>query len=1317
MDSFLREPSVYEKDLYRQSAITPDDNEAAFHEVVGAAFRKENLLVSAAGSLRSLGVQDDPDYVAFRDDDLTGYDPSNFISSRSAQHTAMIKARLRREREDTQMIAESGWAGIGLSMAAGFLSPESLLPVSAVWRLGKGAGILSAAGRTAAAGTTGAVISEVGLHQTQLTRTGTESSFAIGGGAVLGGLFGGVLEGLSTGAQKALVGLDARAHGDMEEAMGLTPRDAKSAGAAVEGQPQKYASLYGEESIGEEVISRAAARGDDYNQEKLMQEMLDAGGGDAVRDLGMAGRAVLRAAMSPFARMSLSEIPAVRKVAQRIFKTPVAFKGDGASAVSPVESQVQNLVLRGHYNRHVMRQTWKKARDAGETDLKDYGEWKGALRHAMSYPSEAADSSVREASRHLRQTIDELEADLRETGWLPPSSKQTMSMPDGQEGPGIPFAEAYFPRKFDVAALNHDPQVRQNFHDALQGRFVETGKFSASEASDEAEKTIQRILSDPTGGLGLPPTGEGVSYVRDRNFPFTDRDLLDLKVLDMDIENSLDSILARMGSRAIVSRQFGSAVTPQFKRLNARVEDLRSRQDEVGVEEEIADLIEDIEYLKVAATQSLVGSRSAQNTVKQIDEIMPEIDQARRALRAKEAELEVFRKTNPDADPETLEGMRSEIQAAKDELDSKKSFVQAVKDQIFSGAKDTKSTGAAFGLNPGKIGRPEFVPENAAKIQKLEAQIATLRSQLDKVPGGAENTRFLRGKMQRLKNEISEETSTANKRVLERDLEATAKLFNESKRTVETRARLREDLKAKEDELAEIPGPEPTISEVAALFARANDGAANLRRMNAEQGAQMTFVKNLAVTDFNEEIRKANAAGTKKDTKRAKKLTKQKEDFVKDLEFVRYRMYRETPATADPSNMAFRIGSVARDWNFLRLGGGFMISSIPDIGMHIFRHGLGQSFKTFSAAMKDPRVLGGANASFLQKIVAMGEIVGNSRAMHMQDLYEQGGNSTFERYLRGMRDGVDLPNSKGRIPSFSMLTGLTHWNAFNKSLVSLSSADTFLNMGRLLSQGKRVPAKKLRAAKELGMDEDALKRAYADWSENVTDKQTSNLLLSHTDQWGDPALAKRFEDAVISDVNNTILDVGVGDLPRMADDRLLGLIFQFRRFGIAATQSVLASGMSHRQGNMLTGMLAMVFFGGVTEHAKSGIAGREVDNDALIFNAVDRSGIMGGFADYHNMVAKVAPNMSITSALGGKEPSRYRSRNWMDALAGPLAGFFGDGFRVVNELAAGEVDEGTTNVARRMAPYQNLVWLRAGINQMKEGFDSFFDVPESATSR
>lgn len=172
-------------------------------DVLGAAFTRENEIGSAIDYLsREHGFEREAGYNPFDDAAMKGryldeYG-DRFVGVRSSKEANAIRDQIEKELERARIIESAGAWGMAAGMAAGIMSPTTLLPGGAVVRSSRlGTRIGGTAGTVAAAAAAGTAAQELVLQGTQETRTAGESLFAVGGSAFLGGLLGGAVGALN----------------------------------------------------------------------------------------------------------------------------------------------------------------------------------------------------------------------------------------------------------------------------------------------------------------------------------------------------------------------------------------------------------------------------------------------------------------------------------------------------------------------------------------------------------------------------------------------------------------------------------------------------------------------------------------------------------------------------------------------------------------------------------------------------------------------------------------------------------------------------------------------------------------------------------------------------------------------------------------------------------------------------------------------------------------------------------------------------------------------------------------------------------------
>lgn len=148
---------------------------AMFELATRPAFEPDPLFTGdlLASKLKEQGFWDD-----YRD---------RFLRVRSEPEMTAVMQRIRMEEARRATLAQSGWAGVTMAVAAGVISPTSMIPLVAG---GKG---LRAIYQGATLGALAAGGQEMTLYASQETRTLGEAAVGVAAGTILGGILGPVV--------------------------------------------------------------------------------------------------------------------------------------------------------------------------------------------------------------------------------------------------------------------------------------------------------------------------------------------------------------------------------------------------------------------------------------------------------------------------------------------------------------------------------------------------------------------------------------------------------------------------------------------------------------------------------------------------------------------------------------------------------------------------------------------------------------------------------------------------------------------------------------------------------------------------------------------------------------------------------------------------------------------------------------------------------------------------------------------------------------------------------------------------------------------
>ena len=388
----------------------------------------------------------------------------------------------------------------------------------------------------------------------------------------------------------------------------------------------------------------------------------------------------------------------------------------------------------------------------------------------------------------------------------------------------------------------------------------------------------------------------------------------------------------------------------------------------------------------------------------------------------------------------------------------------------------------------------------------------------------------------------------------------------------------------------------------------------------------------------------------------------------------------------DPDNPWVRAGRVARNLNYMRFMGGVVASSIPDVARIFMAEGFGRTFskglvplvsnlRAFKMSAKEARQYGVGAELLLQ---------GRSKLISDVDDYVTP-TTRFERGVQSMTD------------KFGRINLMDYWTTSVKQLHAVTMQNSIIDD---LLKGVIDPR-----LKRLGItDTDAtimmeqLKK-HADKSEGVW--------LSNARNWDDPALERKWGAMIAKESRRVIVEPGQ-EKPLFMSSELGKTIGQFKSFMFSSTQRMTIATLQGQDRNAVGGVLTLISLGMMTYAFKQWNANRELSDDpaAWLAEGIDRSGALGSIMEINNTVEKLSNNGIGLRPLLGIEAaaSRFISRSMSENILGPTFGSLLDTtLRVSNAgLTPGDWTDADTRAIRRLIPYQNLFFIRQGLDRIEK---------------
>lgn len=376
------------------------------------------------------------------------------------------------------------------------------------------------------------------------------------------------------------------------------------------------------------------------------------------------------------------------------------------------------------------------------------------------------------------------------------------------------------------------------------------------------------------------------------------------------------------------------------------------------------------------------------------------------------------------------------------------------------------------------------------------------------------------------------------------------------------------------------------------------------------------------------------------------------------------------------------------NWNYSRMLGHMTLASLPDMArlvmknplMDVLAQGIGESFSTVKKISKND-------------LRAIGYGIETESASQFKSYIEHQGLSTNPSpFTKGLNSLTQ---------AFGNLSLMNPWQDMISNMSGHIAINKLLNIIHKSIEGKATQ-KELTLVARLGIKQEHFGQIakftkdniykgtrFADWTNwEVKTAQESNAL-------------KSFQAAVSKSIDEILIIPKMGDKPLLLQQKgafgnISKLMFQFKSYMFAATNRILYSGIQNRNDiNLYLGAVAMMgmgMLGYVTSSVFRGSSDQiDLSPTNLIFEAIDRSGVLGIFGEAINIGRKQLQ-------LG--EVSRYKSRDAFGSVLGPTGGSAAELISLFNKInplssAKGEWTTKDASIIMKLMPLQNLFYLQS----------------------
>ena len=338
----------------------------------------------------------------------------------------------------------------------------------------------------------------------------------------------------------------------------------------------------------------------------------------------------------------------------------------------------------------------------------------------------------------------------------------------------------------------------------------------------------------------------------------------------------------------------------------------------------------------------------------------------------------------------------------------------------------------------------------------------------------------------------------------------------------------------------------------------------------------------------------------------------------------------------------------------------------------------------------------------------------SSRAMAMYGMDDTIG--VFNKFERGM-------SSMGNL-YFTFLNLSNPWNTAVKNIASIYNGTRMLEAIEGLVTKNKISKVDRARLKNLGITDGMAKDIWEQYIKYGVGKGSKrkwttygdsykSVRVANTESWTNKKAADAYHNAIGKQANIDIVTPSKGDVPLWANREIGGMIAQFKKFGMAATQRMLMRGLQEKDANFFTGVLLLLAAGAGVDAFRQKAFNRDYAKKPFgqkIVDAFDRSGLGGIYSDINNAIERLANNeIGLRPLLNAKKPyGTYRDllNNPIPDVLGPTASQIANISDIAWTWGTGKYNHHTARNVRRLLPFQN-VWF----------LDSLFDEVEKDVLR
>ena len=448
---------------------------------------------------------------------------------------------------------------------------------------------------------------------------------------------------------------------------------------------------------------------------------------------------------------------------------------------------------------------------------------------------------------------------------------------------------------------------------------------------------------------------------------------------------------------------------------------------------------------------------------------------------------------------------------------------------------------------------------------------------------------------------------------------------------------------------------------------------------------------------------KPNLKEVAKLEKQIEKYQNSGEDFIQNIKDLRDKTLMQFNR-ADPTAWSEQMATSIKDWASMATMGRVYLTALIDNGMLVFNHGYKRAF-------------GGAAKQFLR-----GLETGRKSRRALQDEYGEGFDVLMaqagSRFQETGGNVVPTTNIITRTLNamqrpFYIANFLGPHTVMAKQMASYVATNRLLKNAVLWARGKPVPKDEMEFMSRF-FDLNFAKAIEKEFVKKNIQVDANGNWWANSLHWSDDDLALAFRSYVNDSVHSTVITPKGADRPNWfdakftfpkfkrdatgkmerweIDSKLVTLPAQFLSYGMSATSKLLMAGMQRRDGNVLSGLTALMALGYFSAWLKDPYFHKKTFTENTI-RAFELTGILGIVNDLNISLETLSANqLGVRPAFGARP--LFGDANVGDRVGEP----FGPGINLITEAIWAFTSEEAKKddraaIVRRIIPWNNLlIW-------------------------